>query len=116
MSPHYRTIQEKFGSWNEAKQEADLDTVDPKHKRDCSFHTAKHGYEVISTKVNGVQKSVRLHRLVAVAEYGYDAVVDKSVHHESNIPWDNRPENLEPMTRAEHRSLHEANQNYNTTQ
>ena len=51
-------------------------------------------------------RSVRIHRLVAVAEYGIDAVAGKEVHHKNGIPWDNRPSNLEPLTSSEHRTLH----------
>jgi len=46
------------------------------------------------------------HRLLAVAEWGLDAVRGMDVHHQNNIPWDNRPENLELLTRAEHRREH----------
>jgi len=53
----------------------------------------------------GVRNSdyVPIHRLVAVAEYGFDAVVDKEIHHKNGMPWDNRPENLEPLSKEEHR-------------
>jgi len=33
-------------------------------------------------------------------------VKDKHVHHKNGIPWDNRPENLEAMSRQEHRTIH----------
>jgi hypothetical protein len=35
-----------------------------------------------------------VHRLVAVANHGFEAVCDGIVHHENEIKWDNRPENL----------------------
>ena len=53
-----------------------------------------------------VTDNFHVHRLLAIAEYGIDAVVDKSVHHKNEIPCDNRPENLELLTRSEHRSEH----------
>lgn len=31
---------------------------------------------------------------------------DDIVHHKNNIPWDNRLENLEAMSRSEHSILH----------
>ncbi|NWM54968.1 hypothetical protein GY652_27320, partial [Escherichia coli] len=34
--------------------------------------------------------------------HGYDAVAGKQVHHKNEIPWDNRPENLEPLSDEEH--------------
>lgn len=49
---------------------------------------------------------VSVHRLLAVAEYGFDAVCDKVVHHKNNIRWDNRPENIELMTPSEHAKHH----------
>lgn len=51
-------------------------------------------------------KFVKVHRLLAVAEYGFDEVVGKVIHHKNGIPWDNRPENIEPMFRTEHTSMH----------
>lgn len=49
---------------------------------------------------------VRVHRLLAVAEYGFDAVSGMDVHHKNNIPWDNRPSNIELLTRSEHSRHH----------
>lgn len=52
------------------------------------------------------EKHVYVHRLVAVAEYGFDAVADSHVHHKNEIRWDNRPENLEPMPPGQHSAHH----------
>jgi hypothetical protein len=49
---------------------------------------------------------VKIHRLAAVAWFGYEAVVGKDVHHVSGIPWDNREDNLEPLDPSEHRRRH----------
>lgn len=49
---------------------------------------------------------VYVHRLLAVAEYGFDAVANMDVHHENGIPWDNRPENIDVIEPAEHARLH----------
>jgi len=51
-------------------------------------------------------KHLSVHRLLAVAEYGFDAVCDMHVHHKNGIRWDNRPDNIELMTPSEHASLH----------
>lgn len=53
---------------------------------------------------------VRVHRLLAVAEYGYDAVVGKDVHHKNGIGWDNRPSNIEVLDHSEHSSGHASSQ------
>lgn len=39
--------------------------------------------------------SMPIHRLVAVSEYGFDAVANYNVSHKNEIPFDNRPENIE---------------------
>lgn len=49
---------------------------------------------------------VYVHRLVAIAEYGVERVVENNVHHINEIRWDNRPENLTLMSRGEHTSHH----------
>jgi len=68
------------------------------------------GYLICYAHYNGGEKQeqdrVRLHRLLAVAEYGYDAVADTEVHHKNNIPWDNRPENIELLSKADHAKHH----------
>ena len=50
--------------------------------------------------------TVPVHRLMAIAEHGTEAVEDKDVHHINGIPWDNRPENLELMNHGDHMSHH----------
>jgi len=56
-------------------------------------------------------RQVRVHRLLAVAEFGFDAVADCDVHHINGIGWDNRPENIEVLTRSEHSALHNGTSN-----
>lgn len=74
-----------------------------------SFYTDASGYERVIGSLK--DEYVLIHRLVAVAEYGFDAVKDRHIHHGggpegSTTPWDNRPENLEPLTPSEHARLH----------
>lgn len=45
---------------------------------------------------------VLVHRLSAVAWFGFDAVVDKDIHHRIPIPWLNIECNLLPLPRTEH--------------
>lgn len=70
------------------------------------FETNLEGYEIWRTKLAGEVWRVRVHRLLAVAEFGYEKVVEHDVHHKSNIPWDNRPDNLELVTPEEHIRIH----------
>lgn len=64
------------------------------------------GYTVIQTREAGKLHHVSVHRLTAVAWFGLDEVVGKEVHHKNGVRWDNREQNLEPLTVSEHRSLH----------
>jgi len=64
------------------------------------------GYMVWRTYVDGTYHRVRVHRLLAVAEYGFDAVADADVHHKNGVRFDNRPKNIEPLPPSEHRQLH----------
>jgi transposase len=70
--------------------------------------TNQRGYEVLEHHDGENQRHVKLHRLVAVAEHGFDAVDGKVVHHQNGIPWDNRGQNLEPLTPQAHARRHHA--------
>lgn len=50
---------------------------------------------------------VLLHRLIKLADTSMDDLDGMIVHHKNNIPFDNRPENLEIMTPEEHTKHHE---------
>jgi len=81
-------------------------------KRHPEFRTGDFGYNLVISRCDGERSQVKLSRLLAVAEYGFDAVEGKHVHHKNKIPWDDRPENielLEPSEHAEHHSRGEAN-------
>jgi hypothetical protein len=67
-----------------------------------TFYTDKEGYE----RVSCCSTPVYVHRLMAVAEFGFDAVAGIEVHHETNVPWDNRFENFMLMTKSQHSSWH----------
>lgn len=71
-------------------------------KDHMTFLTTSKGYEAwwVPSDV------VYVHRLVAVAENGLDAVVGNHVHHRNGIRWDNRPGNLEVKTPSDHHSDH----------
>lgn len=78
------------------------------HGEYTPFRTHERGYEYWRGKFKGeTEGRVAVHRLAAVAWYGYDAVCDNVVHHKNNVPWDNRPKNLEVMTNGDHAVHHE---------
>lgn len=75
----------------------------PAYKPYAPFGLNPHGYEEWRS---GAIDRVLVHRLLAVAEWGFDAVVGKHVHHKNHIRWDNRPENIEPLDPSEHIRKH----------
>jgi hypothetical protein len=58
---------------------------------------------------NGDKTYVKVSRLLAVAEYGFEEVADKVVHHKNGIPWLDYPENIQLMTQSEHAKHHYEN-------
>jgi len=50
-----------------------------------------------------------IHRLVAVAEYGVEAVAGNVVHHKNGVRFDNRPDNLEVLSNADHSRIESNN-------
>lgn len=59
-------------------------------KRPPSFHTRIDGYEAVVDD----NENVLVHRLVGVAEFGFEEVVGSVIHHRNHHRWDNRPSNL----------------------
>jgi len=79
-----------------------------KFNRWARYRTTQQGYEEWRSPDKDIkgERSVRVHRLVAVAEHGLEALKGKVVHHKNGVSWDNRPENLELLTPSEHSKLH----------
>jgi len=67
-----------------------------------TYKTTKEGPVRITDKPDYIY----LHRLLAVSEWGFDAVKDMHVHHVDKVPWDNRPDNLKLLTPSDHMSHH----------
>ena len=86
-----------------------IDTKKPMHERPPCHTYTNSGHEVWRTLVDGDQLGVYVHRLLAVAEFGYNMIEDNDVHHKNNIPWDNRYGNLELIEHKEHTRLHQSN-------
>lgn len=68
------------------------------------------GYCCWRSRWDGENKRVRVHQLLAIAKGANPYKVFSSgkyqVHHENGIPWDNRPENIELLSAAEHSGKH----------
>lgn len=84
----------------------DIDSHKTKSKRVPYFGHHQNGYEVWRHKVSDTKYNVKIHRLLAVAEYGFDTVCGNHVHHQNHIPWDNRPQNIEVKSPENHQRDH----------
>jgi len=75
----------------------------------ATYYTDGDGYERWNTTVKGDHYHCLVHRLMAVAEYGFEALDSCVVHHNTRIPWDNRLENIEVVSQSEHMKEHHKN-------
>lgn len=95
----------------ETRSRSEAATTSHGNQGKASFYTVmSRGHDSANTRGHEIwrsgQQTLYVHRLLAVAVYGFDAVVDNHVHHINEIGWDNRPENLELVTNAEHGTRH----------
>lgn len=70
-----------------------------------TFRLRKDGYEIAESRVGQKHKQVRIHQLIAISEGHHPWHVfapNVHIHHKNNIPWDNRPANIEVVSNAEH--------------
>lgn len=73
----------------------------------ANYHMTSDGHMRWKTTVaENEEKAVYVARLLAVAEFGFEAVRDKEVHHKNGIPWDNRPGNVKPLSPGNHSRHH----------
>jgi DNA-binding CsgD family transcriptional regulator len=79
----------------------------PGHRHWVNIVIDKDGHVNWRIPVNNKARRVAVHRLLAVAEYGFEPVKGKRVHHKNGIPWDNRHDNIEILTRKEHKKAHQ---------
>jgi len=87
----------------------DIDRRAPKPERPPKTHIGNHGYRECHVKADGDTKHVLIHRLAAIAEYGFENVSGKQVHHKNGFKIDNRPSNLKLVTDWEHKAEHTKN-------
>jgi len=97
---------DKFGIERRGRSAAQI-----KHRKEApSMRTDYDGYERISAhNGNNQRKTVLHHQLLAIA----DGVEPQTllggkydVHHKNRLRWDNRPDNLEVLTKTEHGKIH----------
>jgi len=70
------------------------------------FQTDSAGYEKWNSKWDQTVDTGRVHRLLAVAKFGFQAVSGTDVHHIDGIPWNNQHENITLEEPSNHRRLH----------
>lgn len=63
------------------------------------------GYIEFRDQSSGSDERFYHHRLIAVAEYGFDEVVGMDVHHKNGIGWANWSGNIELVEPGEHYSM-----------
>lgn len=72
----------------------------------ASFRINEDGYVESRTWFDGERYSILIHRLAAVAWFGYDEVAGNVVHHRNGMKRDNREDNFEVMSLQEHSRMH----------
>jgi hypothetical protein len=104
ISPSKHTIRNRFGSWNRAKEAAELETY-PDNQ--LPHYTQNHeGYMFWTTSIDGTQHNVFEHRLLAAGKYGLKAIKDKPIHHKNGHQFHNTFENIEVVSHVEHKDRH----------
>lgn len=94
---HYKTVMRWMDRLNIPTRK-DVSVSHHIERRD-----GKDGY----SKWNDGNTTVLVHRLAAVAEFGFDAVVEAdNIHHKSGYKFDNRHENFDLVSHAEHGRIH----------
>jgi len=105
-----REIADKLGcchkSVGDQMKKHGIEADTPNQERPPYLHIHESGYWKWRCRIDYEWHHVLEHRLLAVAEYGFDKVSQNVVHHRNHHSVDNRPENLELMTRSEHTSYH----------
>lgn len=86
--------------------EHDIETRPSSREKPLHFETRANGYERVQTAAGGERAEIGVHRLVAIAEHGVDAVAGNHVHHKNTHRYDNRPQNLMVVGGSEHNQIH----------
>lgn len=101
------TIRKRMDEYGIEKRDRIAALTTASRRKPAPLKTQSAGYEIWRTQApDGVYESVTVHRLLAVSEFGFETVAGMDVHHKNKIPWDNRVENIELMSRSEHMRHH----------
>lgn len=111
LSEAHKKTREMVDEGEHNFQDEDFERVQPDeiHERNqyAQFRTNFNGYESWrSHDPDGKQRVMKVHRLLAIAEFGPEAVKDLHVHHKKNIPWLNTYENICLMHPEDHGKEH----------
>lgn len=97
---HFTTVHEYMEEFGIERREAQYE---PAKADQATYSQHNKGYEMWADGSD----IVLVHRLIAVAEEGFDAVCNGIIHHENGIEWDNRPSNLAVLnSHREHNQIH----------
>ncbi|WP_255168788.1 hypothetical protein [Natrononativus amylolyticus] len=100
-------IRERFGSWNQAKEAAELETVKSVLDKPPNRRVMRDGYVRFRHNDGESQKRFYEHRLMATLLVDDISELDgKHVHHRQNVPWLNTLDNLQVVSPAEHVAIH----------
>lgn len=89
----------------ETRSSAEAISLTKPEPKDVYFYTHRSkGYEMVKAD----EHPVAVHRLLAVAYYGFDAIQNKIVHHRKEVPWLNTEDNLQLMSKGDHQDHHKA--------
>ena len=83
-----------------------LEKETPDRDKPPCYSTHNEGYRAWFHDDGDGLKTVLEHRLLAVAEFGFDALYNNVVHHQNGCKIDNRPSNIELMSRSGHMNHH----------
>jgi len=98
--------------WMERYDIPRRDMTTHKRKEPATYRTVPRGYVQLKSKCDGETDQCWAHQLVAIADGADPHRVfsngEYQCHHRNGVKWDNRPENIQLLSQAEHDELHAA--------